>query len=253
MLTRRWEQIFILVGLIALNLWLGWSLEQHWKGYQSSTEWLEAGAPAEPSVKPALGHEQRSQLPNFHIVDRDVFTPLRGSAPLQPAEEAKAPRPPLLFGTMSLGDGWFALMSAGDQTAQAARRVLPGEDIGGYKLVSIGVRSVVIEWQDKKTTLDISESARRVPEVVDRTTAARPSPPVVTSTAAPNSGAPPRPFTGLPTASSKAPPPANADAPVGTVVDGQRKVLVPTLFGTAAVWVPADQGAPAAAQQPQKK
>jgi hypothetical protein len=253
MFTRRREQSFILVGLIALNLWLGWSLGQRWKGYQSSTEWLEAAAPAEPSVKPALGHEQRGQLPNLHIVDRDVFSPLRGSAPLQPAEEAKAPRPPILFGTMNLGDGWFALMSAADQTAQAARRVLPGDDISGYKLVSIGVRSVVIEWQDKKTTLDISESSRRVPEVVDRTTAARPTSPVVTTTAAPNSGAPPRPFTGITNAFSKGPTPANADAPVGTVIDGQRKVLVPTLFGTAAVWVPAEQGAPAAAQQPQKK
>ena len=123
------------------------------------------------------------------IVDRNVFSPLRGSQPPQPQEEAKAPKPPLLFGTMNLGNGWFALMAPGDQPSPASKRVLPGEEIGGYKLVSIGTSNVVIEWQEKKITLDISESARRAP--IEKTASASPrSAPVTTAGSAANPAMP---------------------------------------------------------------
>jgi hypothetical protein len=252
MLARRREQILIMVGLIGLNLLLGWWLGRFWKDYRARTAWLYAGAPAERAANPVAGLGQRGHAQDFsQIVARDFFSPLRGAAPPQSAEEAKAPKLPSLFGTMSLGDGWFALMAAADQPAQASIRVLPGEEIGGYKLVSIGVRSVVIEWQDKKITLDIAESAHRVPEAGARTASASPAPPAVTSSS--NTTVAARPFTGLANAGGKTSAPANADAPVGTVSNGQRKVLVPTLFGTATVWVPADRSAPATPQPSEKK
>ena len=170
MLARRREQILIIAGLIGLNILLGWFLGRLWKDYRSRTQWLYAGAPAQPPATRAAGPNQAGQPQSFvEIVDRNVFSPLRGSPPPQPQEEAKAPKPPLLFGTMNLGNGWFALMAPGDQPSPASKRVLPGEEIGGYKLVSIGTSNVVIEWQEKKITLDISESARRVPGNVERT------------------------------------------------------------------------------------
>ena len=67
----------------------------------------------------------------------------------------------------------------------ASKRVLPGEEIGGYKLDSIGVSNVVIEWQEKKFTLDISESARHVPGIVERSASAGPSPAPVTKAGGP--------------------------------------------------------------------
>jgi len=252
MLARRREQILMVIGLIGLNMLLGWFLGWLWKDYRSRIQWLYAGARAQRPATPAAGLDQRGQPQSVvEIVARNVFSPLRGSPPPQPQEEAKAPKLPFLFGTMNLGNGWFALMAAGDQSAQASKRVLPGEEVGGYKLVSIGVRNVVIEWQEKKITLDISESAHRAPDNGERTASAGPRSAAVTTVgSASNPAISARPFTGpFNSAAKSSPTPLAPDAPVGTVIGGKRKVLVPTLFGTTTMWQPVGQTDSAAPQQ----
>jgi hypothetical protein len=254
MLGRRREQILIVMGLIGVNILLGWFLGRLWKDYRSRTQWLYASAPAQPPATLAAGPNQAGQPRSFvEIVDRNVFSPLRGSPPAQPQEEAKAPKPPFLFGTMNLGNGWFALMAPGDQPSPVSKRVLPGEEIGGYKLVSIGTSNVVIEWQEKKITLDISESARRVPGNIEKTASASPRPAAVTT-----AGSAPRPSTTVAPLSAGAvstsgafwaPPGASPDAPPGTVVGGKRKVLMQTPFGMIPQWQ--DVGPPGS-QAPQQ-
>ena len=253
MLGRRREQILIISGLIGLNILLGWSLGRLWKDYRSRTQWLYVGASAHPAATLAAGPRQAGQPQSFvEIVDRNLFSPLRGSQPPQPPqEEAKAPKLPLLFGTMNLGKGRFALMAPGDQPSAASKRVLPGEDIGGYKLVSIGTSNVVLEWQEKKITLDIFESARRPPGSVERTVNARVAP-GPRAGAAPNPGTPGTPGFARgasPPSPVLGPPGAPPDAPFGTVIDGRRKVLVPTPFGALVQWQDAAQPVPQAPQQ----
>jgi hypothetical protein len=240
MLARRREQILILFGLVGLNILLGWFLAQRWKDHRSRTELLYASAPAQPLATPAAGLNRGAGQPQsfVEIVDRNVFSPLRGSQPPQPQEEAKAPRPPLLFGTMNLGDGWFALMAPGDQPSPASKRVLPGEEIGGYKLVSIGTSNVVIEWQEKKITLDISESARRGPIEKTASPSVRAAP-VTTAGSAPSPMTPVAPFAGgagFTSHAQSAPPGASPDVPPGTIIGGKQKVLVPTPFGMRPAW-----------------
>jgi hypothetical protein len=246
MLARRREQILIIVGLVGLNLLLGWLAVRLGKDYRRRTQWLYAGASAPPLAPLASGSKQTGQPQSFvEIVDRNVFSPLRGSPPPQAPEEAKAPKPPLLFGTMNLGEGWFALMAPGDQPSPVSKRVLPGEEIGGYKLVSIGTSNVVLEWQEKKITLDISESTRHVPGVIEKTAnpSAR-SAPITTSGSASASGATVPSQIGGAAASSaalSAPPGVSPDVPVGTVIGGKRKVLFQTPFSTKVVWVDVGQ------------
>jgi len=240
MLGRRREQLLIIGGLIGLNILLGWSLGQLWKDYRGRSQWLYAGAPAHSATPSATGSRQAGQPQSFvEIVDRNLFSPLRGSQPPQPPqEEAKAPKPPVLFGTMNLGNGRFALMAPGDQPSAASKRVLPGDDIGGYRLVSVGTSNVVLEWQEKKITVDISDSVHHAPGGVERTSGAR-------YRAAPAAGSAPAPVmtvrpasagTASATAARLAPPGAPPDAPPGTVVGGKRKVLLPTPFGVLEQW-----------------
>jgi hypothetical protein len=238
MLARRREQILIIGGLIGLNILLGWFLGRLWKDYRSRTQWLYASAPRQLLDTPAGRPNQPGAPQSFvEIVDRNVFSPLRGTPPPQPPEEAKAPKPPLLFGTMNLGNGWFALMAPGDQASPVSKRVLPGEEIGGYKLASIGVSNVVIEWQDKKITLDISESARQASIEKTASPSARPAP-VTTVGSAPNPTMPvsPRGGAGFTSQPWSAPPGASPDAPAGTIIGGKRKILLPTPFGPRTVW-----------------
>jgi hypothetical protein len=254
MLARRREQILIVFGLIGVNILLGWFLGRLWKDYRSRTQWLYVGAPAQPLATPAGRPNQAGAPQSFvEIVDRNVFSPLRGSQPPQPPEEAKAPKPPLLFGSMNLGNGWFALMAPGDQAPPVSKRVLPGEEIGGYKLVSIGASNVVIEWQEKKTTLDISESARHVPGIVEKTASTSPrSAQVTTVGGAPNPVTVVAPLSGGAASTSAgfgAPPGASPDAPPGTIIGGKRKVLEPSPFGMKVVWQDVGQAGPEAPNQ----
>ncbi len=239
MLGRRREQILIIGGLIGLNILLGWFAGRLWKDHRSRAQWLYAGASAQPEAARTAGSKQAGQPQSFaDIVGRNVFSPLRGTPPPQPQEEAKAPKLPLLFGTMNLGNGRFALMTPGDQPSAASKRVLPGEEIGGYKLVSVGTSNVVIEWQEKKITLEITEPASRGPGNMERTVSVRPLP------GAPAGTAPSSVMTvgsGSGGAASTAaarmtPPGASPDTPPGTVVGGKRKVLLPTPFGTLVQW-----------------
>jgi hypothetical protein len=252
MLGRRREQIFIIGGLIGLNVLLGWLLGRLWKDYRSRTEWLSASVAAQRPPTPAAGSNQTAQPQSFvEIVDRNVFSPLRGRQPAQPQEEAKAPKLPLLFGTMNLGEGRFALMSPGDQSPPVSKRVLPGGEIGGYKLVSIGTSNVVLEWQEKKITLEISEPASRGPGNVERTANVHPSagttaastPNPVITVGSVSGGATPASAVNL---RPSGPPP---DVPVGTIIGGKRKVLQPTPFGMVPQWVDVSPSGTQPAQQ----
>ena len=256
MLGRKRELILIVSGLIALNLLLGWLLVGRWKEYRNSIQWLSQDVAPQRALASATGSNQAGQPSSFvDIVDRNVFSPLRGSVPAQPQEVAKAPRLPVLFGTMNLGSGRFALMSPGDQSPPLSKRVLPGEEIGGYKLVSIGTSNVVVEWQDKRTTLEITALASRSPgglasEATARTGAPSGNAPgSVTTVGSAPGGAKAAGVAGL------GPPAVPLDAPAGTVVGGKRKVVIPTPFGPSIQWqdvVPSGSQAPQQSAAPNK-
>jgi hypothetical protein len=240
MLGRKRELIFIVSGLIAVNVLLCWLLVGRWKEYRHSIQWLSRGVAPQRALASATGSKQTGQPSSFvEIVDRNVFSPLRGSAPAQAQEEAKAPRLPVLFGTMNLGSGRFALMSPGDQSPPLSKRVLPGEEIGGFKLVSIGTSNVVVEWQNKRTRLEITAPAPvpRTPGVIERTANVRTGA-GATPSSAPGAAAVVVPETRLRASATgrTGQPGAPPDVPVGTVVGGKRKVLVPSPFGPVVQW-----------------
>jgi hypothetical protein len=264
MLVRRREHILAIAALLVLNALLGWYLERLRKDYRNRTQWIYAGPVASTTPTNSGRPTQPAGTQDWsEIVNRNLFTPERSTqAPEE--KQAKAPELPLLFGTMNLGSGWFALMAPGDQASPASKKVLPGEAIGGYKLVSIATSQVVVEWEEKKFTIDVSESARRVPRIVDKTASARAdraaaTPPPVTSvgtaSARAASTAPTLTTTGgKKAAANYVPPGADPDAPAGTIVGGRRKVVVPTPFGPQVYWEEVEQpGASAPIQNPKKE
>ena len=225
---------------MALNVLLGWLLVVRWKEYRNSIQWLSQRVAPQRALASATGSNQAGKPSSFvDIVDRNVFSPLRGSVPAQAKEEAKAPRLPVLFGTMNLGSGRFALMSPGDQSPPLSKRILPGEEIGGYKLVSIGTSNVVVEWQDKRTTLEITApvAVPRVPRVIERTANVRTgagttpgSAPGTSPVVVPNAGV------GASATGRTGQPGSEPNVPVGTVVGGKRKVVVSSPFGPLVQW-----------------
>ncbi len=262
--ARRRQQIFAIAGLLILNALLGWYFQRLRKEYRDHTQWIYTRpAPSTTSTgsvrpTPTVGTQDFGE-----IVNHNLFTQERSNQAPEERQQAKAPELPLLYGTMNLGNGWFALMAPGDQPSRLSKRVLPGEEIGGYKLVSIANSQVVVAWGEKTFTIDASESARRIPRIIDRTVNVRsdhpaPAPSVATASAggARVTSVAPTPAS---TRSNKPatayfPPGADPDAPVGTIVAGRRKVVVPTPFGPQVQWEEVEQpGASTATPNPKKE
>jgi hypothetical protein len=253
--SRRREQMVLLVGLVVLNALLGWDLHRRWRDYQKRTQWIDApvapGSASTPSARPRTARTQSFA----EIVSQNMFTQERTSQ--SPQEEVKAPPLPFLWGTMNLGTGWFALMAPGDQAPGLSQRVVVGQEIGGYKLVSISGSQVVVDWGGKNFNINTADSVRRAPRSVANT--ARPETPAGgRTTASPTSAgdagrvttvAPASPTVtpfsagaqkGKTGAAGAAPPGAPPDAPPGAIFGGKRKVVTPTPFGDSVYWVDAE-------------
>lgn len=264
MLARRREQIIVLVGLLGLNLGLAWSLERYWKDYRSRTQWVYAQSAPVTSTSPSKLSRAPAAAQSFaEIVNRTIFRPERTNE--APSESAKAPELPLLYGTMNLGDGLFAMMAPGDQPTALSRPVRPGEEIGGYRLVSIADSQVGLSWGEKQFTVSVWESARKIPRIVEKPA------PTVRPAQSPAARAPSGQGTTGGSAASRsvvvgsgktsggfagfnAPPAAPPDAPVGAVVGGKRKVMRMSMMGPTYWWEDAEQPkAPPEAMNPKKE
>jgi hypothetical protein len=256
MLSRRREQIVLLLGLIILNVLLAWDARRLWQDYQQRTRWISAPATSKSAPPSTVQSPTAVPTQSFaEIVDRNMFSPERTSQ--SPKDEAKAPELPVLYGTMSLGDGWFALMAPGDQASSGfSKRVVVGEEIGGYKLVSIAGSRVVVGWNGKTFNIDAADSVRRARSVASAVRAE--TAPTPARDSSPASGAPRVTMVGTPSsgsgpfspgasrqkanvASNGPPPGAPPDAPAGTVIGGKRKVVNPTPFGDQIFWVDVDK------------
>lgn len=268
MLSRRREQAVLLAGLIVLNVALAWDARGLWRDYHQRTRWIyapvEPGPASSPSARP---YGARGAQSFEEIVRRNLFTPERTNQ--QPQEEAKAPPLPLLWGTMNLGEGWFALMAPGDQASGAAglsQRVSVGQEIGGYKLVSISGSRVEVDWGGKTFNIDTADSVRRAPRSLASRTevpaAARANTPVSAGDGSRVTGVGQTPPAATPFAAVQpvkpgaagnfAPPPgAPADAPPGTVFGGKRKVVTPGPFGDQVIWVEAEPAPKPAGEEKQ--
>lgn len=254
MLIRRREQWVLLLGILVLNGLLVWKLRKLWGDYRSRTEWIYRGVAAEKTTASEGTPSGPQPAQTFaEIVNRNLFRPDRSNE--SPAETVKAPPLPLFYGSMNLGAGEFAMMTPGDQPTALERRVALGEEVGGYKLESIAGTRVVVVWGEKKFTITASESARRVPPVLSRTEAPpppRPSPAQASGTSPVTSVASSPAPTGVTAgggdsrnraayAGYNAPPGAPPDAPAGTIINGRKKYVTPTPFGTQVFWQDVEQ------------
>jgi hypothetical protein len=239
---------FFTPRLIALNLLLAAIVcATVWKGV---AEWREAQAlrrttvnvvvkPASPPPITAVPQPETPVATRYvDVVKKNLFSSDRNDeiAIEPPKVEVPKPMPPLpvATGVMKLPSGAKAFMA--DKAGEPTRLVSVGDKIGEFKIVALDDRNVTFDWNGKQVQKNIDD-------LMDRSN--RPSASAGPAASGPRPAgaqAPPPPSpqgersgTTL-TATTKACKPGDTSPP-GTVEDGYRKVVTPSIFGDVCRWV----------------
>jgi hypothetical protein len=238
--------------LIALNLTLiaamafaGVQLRKEWKAAKQRR--TAAGNPrvTPPPVPPLSPLVQEAPVRPSQYADvavKDLFHPSRNPEvvveppPPPPAPPPPPPPPPLpvFYGSMSLGDGSIAFLSANAGAAHQATRV--GQNIGAYKLTEIRSDGVTLEWQGqtfRKSAEELSKRAEAAPPQNAPPDGGR-TPNAPPPTAQP--AEPVKPGPGQETAYGIRTCSVNDGMAEGAVVDGYRKVIYSSPFGKSCGW-----------------
>jgi hypothetical protein len=219
--------------LVLLTAAAGWQLRREWMAARAREEAVlkrqvkpapappVAPIPPAPPVMPA-GYAEIAQKMLF-VRDRNpnVIVEAAPEAPPKPM-----PPEPVLRGVMNLGDGPIAIMA--EKAGAQHREYRKGETIGEFKVAAIGAQQVMLEWEGKMVTVTVEQiaPAEQAQAAVERTPGAAPPPAVVKTALGPGSEI---------AAGTRACQP-NDSNPAGAVVDGFRKVVVPSPFGPSCRW-----------------
>jgi hypothetical protein len=233
------KRSYILINLLLLcsAAFLGYELRSQWNEYRlaHNIALLNPGSGvSETSPKAGVGP---AVVANYAaIVDNDLFSSDRTNViPLEaPVEASKAAAPkPILMGTLQLDEDEFALMVSDAQRDNTNyKRLKVGESLDGYTLVKILDQKVMMKVEGKEVEVrlnepskmvarEISPAASKAPGTAGQVTTVGSGPP---ATASARSGT---------TASQEVP---KGAVPPGTVVNGRRKILVPSPFGMMESW-----------------
>jgi hypothetical protein len=184
----------------------------------------------DPPVLPS-GYQNVAAKYLFHP-SRNPDVPVE--LPPPPPPPPPMPALPLFHGQMNLGDGPMVLLS--EKPGMAEKAIKPGETIGQFKLVDVNTIDITFAW-----TFNGELARRSLRELADHTPqpAAADSRPVAVASAPP-----PAPVVKSALGPGEATPygskmcQPNDNTPDGTVVNGFKKVSIPTPFGKSCLWDP---------------
>ena len=228
------------VVLAAVAVYAGFQFRSQWiaaKAREAAVLNQKAAALPAPQFTPLPATPAVLSTGYAEIAQKLLFDRSRNSTVVVEVAPPPPPKPvpplPVYHGMMNIGDGPAAILSINAGSPQM--EIHPGEMIGPFKLVEINTQEIALEWDGKiiRKTVD---------EILDRTTRQ-----VVADANTPGPAAPPPPVVQV----VKAPLGPGEDTgrgykvcipndstPDETVVDGYRKVSLPTPFGNACRWDP---------------
>lgn len=251
----------LLVAAIGASVWEG---RVRWNDAQAlRRNALEAQIPhvVPPPVAPAARPEAPSATKYVEVATNDLFSKDRNPTVVIEAPKLEKVRemPPLpvVYGVLGLPSGVKALMA--ERAGATSKAVHAGDSVGEFKIAALDSQSVTFVWEDK-------EIHKQIEDLMDRsarTTGSAPAALPAVAAAPANNMQPGVPQSQQPQQPNNPPPPPNVagsaaiggeigapgrserackqgdNSPAGTVVDGYKKVLVSTPFGTNCRWSPA--------------
>jgi hypothetical protein len=231
--------LLVLAGLLA------WQVRREWIDSHARVQALLRGGlpPSQvPGLTPLDKVDPLTAAAYAEVATKNLFSPDRNPNvivdPPPPVPEKPTPPFPVAHGVMLWGD-FPPTIVLSEKASGPQRGYKAGESIGQWKLVSVDSSYVDLEWDGK-------EFKKRIDELIDRT-------PVAEVSAAPSAApkaAPPAPAAQTISTSSRSGPGidvgggfkgclAGDASPSGTVVDGMKKIVTATPFGSGCRWEPA--------------
>jgi hypothetical protein len=226
--------LMIQLVLLASAAFLGYQLRSQWMEYRSTHNAAVLNSSnSRDGIPPQVAAPK--VVPNYSaIVDNHLFSADRTNIvpPETSAEPAKAAAPkPILMGTLQLDEDEFALMvSDGQRENTNYKRLKLGESLDGYILVKILDQKVMMKMDGKEVEVRLNEPSKMVAREIPGGTS--PSPGTLGQVMTVGSG-PPTTSSNAPSASQGLP---KGTIPPGTVVNGRKKILVPSPFGMMESW-----------------
>lgn len=234
--------VILNLALACAVVWTTVELRDAWraaKAHQAATLRHHVAAPPALPWQPLPNPPAVLPASYKDVAQKDLLDRSRDpNVPLPPPPVPPPPPPvpplPVYHGYMNLGGGPIAILSVAKGSAHEAVR--PGETIGEFTLRSVSTREIEFAWRDQVIH-------KSVDELEDHTIPTVQAAAVRTEMPAPVYAPPPPPPPVAPGPGEethfgvKLCNPGDTSA-VGSVVDGYRKVLSPTPFGSSCLWEP---------------
>jgi hypothetical protein len=224
---------------------LGWQVRREWVDSHARVQaLLHGGLPPSyvPGLTPLDKVDPLTAAAYADVATKDLFSADRNPNvivdPPKPVPEVPPPPFPVAHGVM-LWDGVPPTIVLSEKSGGPQKGYRAGDSIGQWKLIDVDNSYVDLEWNGK-------EFKKRIDELIDRTpiveaSAAKPA-------AAPKAAAAPAPASQSLSGSRSGPGvdvggglkgcvPGDS-SPDGTVVDGMKKIVTATPFGSGCRWEP---------------
>ncbi|MGA2272674.1 MAG: hypothetical protein ABSH00_03900 [Bryobacteraceae bacterium] len=234
--------IVLNLALACAVVWATVELRDAWRAaraHQAATLGRRVAAPPMPPWQPLPNPPAVLPAAFKDVAQKDLLDRSRDpNVPIEPPPPPPPPPPvpplPVYHGYMNLGGGPIAILSVTKASAHEAVR--PGETIGEFTLRSVSTKEIEFAWGDQVIHKSVDELEDNASPAVQAAAARTELPPPALAPA------PPPPAVQGPGEQTrfgvKLCNPGDT-SPVGSVVDGYRKVMSPTPFGAACLWEPA--------------
>jgi len=230
------------LALVALMGLAGWRARQGWveaERREGAVLRVAQKPLPPPPFSPLPAVEPLAAAAYVEVAQKMLFAPDRNpTVMVEPAKPEPMPPLPAAYGVLNFGDGPIALL--GEKANAPHRPVRPGETVGAFKLLSATSDELVFEWKGQKIARKVqelrvreaAEGASSASESAARAVSVPPPPQAVVQVA------PERPLgPGEAVGNVRTCQPGDSTPP-GAVVQGFRKVVSSTPFGSVCRWEP---------------
>ncbi len=233
----------LLLNLVLLALVAGavWKLRERWlEGQAWERKVMRAQAKVEPQPPLAVARPpQPVAAATYGEVAQNLLFARDRNPNVVIEESAPKPPPPLpvAHGVMDFGDGPVIMLTP--RSGEPAQGFMAGDAVGDYKLVALNYEEIVLEWEGQQLKRKISELIARAPVVEkapERRGAATTTQTVAAASQQTTVSAQQQTGPGVTMGGDFRACIPGDPTPVGTVIEGYRKIESNTPFGKACRW-----------------